>query len=66
MKPRDASAERDCMQRPQPRFKRIKAAWLLACFGIGLTYFGRGSFTGESMADLLGWMALVSFPSASS
>ncbi len=51
------------MQRPQPRFKRIKAAWLLACFGIGLTYFGRGSFTGESMTDLLGWMALVSFPS---
>ena len=51
------------MQRKEKRFKLIRAAWLLACFGIGLNYFGRGSFSGESMAALLGLMTLVSFPS---
>ncbi len=51
------------MQRKEQRFKLIKAAWLMACFGIGLHYFGRGSFTGESMAGLLGLMTIVSFPS---
>ncbi len=51
------------MQRQEKRFKIIRAAWLLACFGIGLNYFGRGSFTGESMVALLGLMTLVSFPS---
>ena len=51
------------MQRTEQRFKLIKAAWLLACFGIGLNFFGRGSFSGESMAGLLGLMTIVCFPS---
>ena len=51
------------MQRKEQRFKLIKIAWLMACFGIGLSFFGRGSFSGESMAGLLGLMTIVCFPS---
>ncbi len=51
------------MQRKEQGFKLIKAAWLLACFGIGLNYFGRGSLSGESLVGFMGLMTLVSFPS---
>ena len=51
------------MQRQAQVFKLIKAAWLLACFGIGLNYFGRGSLAGESLVGFMGLMTLVSFPS---
>ncbi len=51
------------MQRKAQGFKLIKAAWLLACFGIGLNYFGRGSLSGESLVGFMGLMTLVSFPS---
>ena len=51
------------MQIRGQRFKLIKSVWLLSCFGIGLSFFGRGAFSGESLAGFLGLMTLVSFPS---
>ena len=51
------------MQIRRQRFKLIKSVWLLACFGIGLSFFGRGAFSGESLAGFMGLMTLVSFPS---